>query len=357
MKNKQTIIFKLLFLIFLSSNSHFVLAQYVDLQKNKNISWIAEFSNDYSFSLNASEKEEQIKLTKFNGDASNFSNANHSNWLVNWIFNYAKEGQYNVYKDANFTQPISTTEMKELITYRDTVVTFNADTYMEMVNYIEAQYSPKDLGGLRVKQVIFYDKKRNVFDTRVISVAPLLVRTIRATQKSKKEKKIITPLFWIKMDGKLPKKFKSNSSAINWSALVFSKKNPVDLNSINNVKTETGFDVKKRLYEQAVNFEKPILRTFNDRDKLNAEDLNSIYTTVDTVVTYSTATYEQVTKLIEKELQSDDIFKLRLVQEWYFDKERKTLMNRLKAICPMIDAKAGERAYTVLRPLYFIKYD
>lgn len=357
MQTKKTSTSKILFVILLLSITQFVSAQYEDLQKNKNISWIAEFSNDYSFSLNASNRDELVKLTKFSGDASNFSNTNQNNWLVDWMLNNAKDGRYNCYSDAALTQSLSIEEIKNIVTYRDTVVSIDTKTYTEKISIIEAEYTAKELAGLKVNQVIFYNKKRNRFNTRVVSVAPILVKKIKASRKSKKKKKIVTPLFWMKMDGKLPKKFKVNSSDVNWAALVFSKNESMDLNSIKVIKNNSGFDVKNRLYEQAVKFEKPILRSYDDNDKLNTEDLKSIYTVVDTVVTFSPDTYEEVTKFVKKELKAEDIFKIRLVQEWYFDRKRKVLMNRLKAINPMIDAKAGERNYTVLRPLYFIKYD
>jgi hypothetical protein len=348
---------KIFILLILSGSSHFLSAQYEDLQKDENITWIAEFSNDHSFALNTSSVEAKIKLLKFEADAADFSDENSSSWVTTWIYNYAKTGRDNCYKNKDLTQPISKKELTGLISNSDTIVSFDSDTYEEMIQITKDDLSVKDIHGLRVNQIIFYDQKRKSLNTRIIAVAPLAFNQASRNLNLKQKKDQLAPLFWIKMDGKLPKKFKVTSSDINWAALVFSKTNSIDLNSIKTVKIMNGFDIKNRIYQQAFEFEKPIVNSFDGKVKLTKEELNSIYTSRDTVVTFSPDTYEQVVQITENKISAEEISNIKLTQEWYYDGKRNRLMNQVKTICPIkkVTDKKGKLKYWI--PLYFIKYE
>ncbi len=347
-------IFPVIILLFYALS---VSAQYDDLQKDKNITWMAEFFHDHSFALNKSSSNDLIKLIKFEGDASNFSNNNTSNWVVNWIHSGIKSNEFDFFKDANLSKALTAEEVDGLVAKIDTVTTFNTDTYQEMIQIIKVELSSNDIQGLRVKQIIYYDQKQKNFNTRVVAIAPLVMEAAWKNEKSKSSTNSDYPLLWIKMDGKLPKKFKVKSSEINWAALVFSSKNPINLNEVKEVKISDGFDVKNRIYQQAIDFEKPITLSFDGNEKLTREELNSIYTSKDTVITFSPDTYEEMVKIVENEIKPEDISNIRIVQEWYFDQEKNRLMNQLKAICLMTNVKDKRGKIKYWRSLYFIKYD
>lgn len=349
--------FKFTAIIILSLCSQFLSAQYEDLQKDKNITWIAEFSSDHSFSLNNTPKDEKIKLIKFAGEGSNFSDNNTSSWITNWIFEKAKAGKYECFNDSELTQSLYQNELIGLISNKDTVVTFNPDTYEEMIQIIQVDISPKDIHGLRVKQIIYYNKKSKNLDTRVVAAAPLVFSKASRDLNVKQKKNQLLPLFWVKMDGELPKKFKVNSSDINWAALVFSKTNQVDLNAIKTMKISNGFDIKKEIYQQASNFEKTVFNNYEGQEKVTPIELKSIFTTRDTVVSISPQTYQEEVKIIENKITEKDISNIRLVQEWYFDGKRNRLMNRVKAINPIIKKTVKGRKYKVWKSLFMIKYD
>ncbi len=349
--------FKFFAFIILSCSSHFLSAQYEDLQKNKNITWIAEFSNDHNFSLNTSPKESQIKLIKFEGDATNFSNNNTSSWVTSWIFDNAKAGEYNCFNDSELTQPLYKNELTGLISNTDTVVTFNPDTYEEMIQIIKVELSPKDIHGLRVKQIIYYNQKSKNLNTRVVAVAPLIKSKAARGLNVKQKKSQLLPLFWVKMDGKLSKKFKVKSSDINWATLVFPKTNSVDLDAVKTIKITNGFDIKNQIYIQAINFEKSIVSNYDGNVKLTPQELKSSFTNRDTIVKISPQTYQEEVNIIENKITSEDISNIRLVQEWYFDKKRNQLMNRVKAINPIIKKTNKKGKFKNWKSLFFIKYE
>lgn len=349
--------FKFIALIILGCSSHFLSAQYEDLEKDKKITWIAEFSNDHNFSLNSSDKEEKIKLIKFEGDASDFSDHNTSSWVTSWIFNKAQEGKYQCFNDSELTRSLYKNELTALISSKDTVVTYSPDTYEEMIQIVKTDLSPKNIHGLRVKQVIYYNQKSKNLNTRVIAVAPLVLSKAARELGLKPKKDQLLPLFWVKMDGELPKKFKLKSSDINWAALVFSKTNPIDLDAVKTVKINSGFDIKNQIYQQAVNFEKPIVNSYDGKMKITPTELKSIFNRRDTTVSISPQTYQEEVKITETKITSKEISNIRLVQEWYFDSKRNLLMNRVKAINPIIKQTVKGRKYQIWKPLYFIKYD
>ena len=153
-------------------------------------------------------------------------------------------------------------------------------------------------------------------------MAPLVLSKASRDLNVKQKRDQLLPLFWVKMDGKLPKKFKVKSSDINWAALVFAKTNSVDLNAIKTVKISNGFDIKNQIYQQAVNFEKPIVNSYDGNVKITPTELKSIFTSRDTVVSMSPETYQEEVKIIENKITSEEISNIRLVQEWYFDSKR-----------------------------------
>jgi hypothetical protein len=166
-----------------------------------------------------------------------------------------------------------------------------------------------------------------------------------------------TSLFWIKIDVKFPKKFKIKSFEINWATLVFSKTNSIDLNSIKTVKITEEFELENKIYQQAFEFEKPIVTSYEGGVKLNLEELNSICASIDTVVILNPDTYEQEVRITENKIKPEEISNLKLVQEWYYDKKRNRLMNQVKAICPIIKMTDKKGNLKYWKSLYFIKYE
>ncbi len=323
------------------------LAQYNDLLDNSNISWLAEFTSDQSLSIQANSSEEIVKLTKLYDDPSNTDYFNRSNWVLDWVYQSAIHGDVKCFTDPGLTQSISHSEILNMVSYIDTVTTFDPATFEEQITIVRGSVNPDDIKSFRLNQVIFYNKKTKNFETRLISVAPIL-----DTPNSK-------PLFWIKMNEAISKNFDIHSSDISWGALAYSKANPVEFNFMEVRKNENNFDLEKRIYEQAINNEKQIESTegYGCGTLLLPKEVSNLYTSIDTVITFNPDTYEETIQIIKNDMKPEEVSQLRLVQEWYYNTESKKLINRLKAIAPMVNVTDENGVFKYRKPMYYIRYD
>lgn len=322
-------------------------AQYDDLLQNKEIIWLAEFTVDFQFSTEVDFQEEQVQLLKFQNNTSSFKHSNRNDWIKLWIFNQAMQDASNCYLDPNFTQKLNIDDLSDITESIDTVITFNTETYEERISIISNKSSSRNIKGLRTNQVIYFNQKTNNFETRLIAVAPLF----------RKNSKTPKPLFWIKMNAVLPDNFNINQSNINWATLICPIKHPLEANFMEVIKSPKDFNFKDKLYDQAFNLEKPTQKFYGRYDPMTKSDLKKAYNSIDTITTFDPTTFEEEIKIVKSEFSPASISQYRLVQEWYYDREKNSLTNRLKAICPLASSKNNEGKELYSSPLYYIRYD
>ena len=327
-------------------------AQYEDLQNNPDISWIAEFSSDHIFSLDEEAYFlEGIKLVKFQSDPANMIDANMDNWMTDWLYQSLMKHELDCYKDSLLQHKLSRKELHNIIVETDTVIPFDNSAYEEGYVIVSSSLNPKDIKQWRAHQIIFYNDKTENFGTRLLSIAPLVY--------TETEDHLI-PLLWIKMNEKFPKNFDITSSKIPWSILTSSRNNHLEADEINITINTGDFDFRKKLKQQAFNTEKPIESDegYGSNDFLNKNDVWNVYNRKDTIVDFSPApNYNELITVSDNSFDPDIITQYRLVQQWSFDKEKKKLVNQLKAIAPMYKVYDESNIYRFSRGLYYIRYD
>ncbi len=348
----------ILFFLLVFSNQA-ILAQYHELQNDSNISWIAEFSMDHSFSFNPEPHQlNVVKLVKFYNEPSNMNGANSDNWIINWVLQNATDGFYECYKDDKLTQRIPNSDLKYSTVVIDTIITFYPETFEETIEINRKELGLSSIKSLRTKQIIYYNQKNGNFETKLIAVAPLMKMS---------PTEVPLPLFWIKMDTQFPSNFDTHDPNITWGALIDTRGKPLDLNLVKVIKNENNFDFRIFLQQQALNLEKPVEsgESYGCNKFLNKEEVGYLYNAIDTIITFYPSTYEETVEIAKHELDPKDLSHYRLVQEWYYDSKKRKLMNRLKAVCPLYFiqyengvikfAKAGSLRYG--KPLYYIRYN
>lgn len=323
-------------------------AQYDKLQQDPNITWIAEFTIDHNFSLSVPDTKENVMLTKLYKDPAVNDYSNTDNWIIDWVYQSAIDGKVNCFQDPGLTQTLSQKAIVDMVSYVDTVVIFDSETYEERVAIVEGSLNPKEIKMLRCNQVIYYNNKSKNFETKLISVAPVINKDSRDE-----------PIFWIKMNEEISNNFDIHHSDITWGALVYSKSNPLELNFTNVIKNVDDFNFQKTIYEQAVNLEKKAesAQGYGSNVFMSSKEIESMYMSVDTVITFNPDTYEEVFRIITNEFSYDKVAKFRLMQEWYYDSKKNKLLNRLKAIAPIIRFNKESGEFLFLKPLYYIRYD
>lgn len=115
------------------------------------------------------------------------------------------------------------------------------------------------------------------------------------------------------------------------------------------------------LFQILVNaIENDQIRAFKDEDfkeVMSTEDVKKQIFRVDSIPYYDPDTYEETIRVVESEINADDIKRYRVKEIWYFDKEASMLKVRILGISPLhetVDPTTGELKYEL--PLFWIYY-
>lgn len=99
-------------------------------------------------------------------------------------------------------------------------------------------------------------------------------------------------------------------------------------------------------------------KTDNDKFwyKLTPQEVSTMGSSVDTIQQVDPITYETKLKIVVNKLNTDDIKRFRVKEEWFFDKQYSTLKVRILGIAPLKDVtdELGNFAYE--QPLFWIRY-
>lgn len=98
--------------------------------------------------------------------------------FINIILNAAKEGDitlYHAYKD-DFEMAMTQEEMQNIGNSVDTIITFDPETFEEIVQEVVNELNPADIKKYRMKEVWFFDEERSELDVRILGIAPIIDR-------------------------------------------------------------------------------------------------------------------------------------------------------------------------------------
>jgi len=89
---------------------------------------------------------------------------------------------------------------------------------------------------------------------------------------------------------------------------------------------------------------------------LSAAELEGILFTTDTVTTYHPDTYIEEIKVIRNEINWEDVKRLRIKEQWFFDSRTSTLQVRILGIAPLIDVNGEDGNFRYEKPLFWAYY-
>lgn len=351
-------LFCLLFLLL----NHTLNAQFTDLIKDKNISWIGASSIDVRLDMlhdkalyDAMEKTKYVlegldilKLeTGNNGEMEEGFSA-----FAHILLEAAKNKQIVAYSDSLCLYPI---DVINVITRLDTVYHCFAQTY-ENPGYsiLRNVLNAEDIKVFRAHQITTYSPKNGTWHSKTISVAPLKI-----IQNEAGEFISLKPIFWMKVDNK---KANLNTSDITWAVRTRprGREGLLDFTSVKiHKKTDANMpmlhfldlaknDKNMRLYRVDIWRQKKIL-------PING--LQTIFSSTDTITDIDIITNKVKIRLVENKLDINDINELRFVQEWAWDNKRKALSVRLLGIAPMKKFKNEEGEFLFMIPLFYQRFD
>jgi gliding motility associated protien GldN len=98
--------------------------------------------------------------------------------FITIILQHAKAGDITLYHtfDDEFTQAMTQEEMQNLGSSVDTIITFDPETFEEIVQVVVNDLNPEDIKKYRIKEVYFFDEEKSTLDVRILGIAPIIDR-------------------------------------------------------------------------------------------------------------------------------------------------------------------------------------
>lgn len=116
----------------------------------------------------------------------------------------------------------------------------------------------------------------------------------------------------------------------------------------------------KILSDAATKGDLPVYSTDEDgakfKKRLSTDDVLSMLSKTDTVVTFDPETYEEKLRIVRNDINWEDVKRFRVKEVWFFDKETSTLQVRILGIAPMIDVRDNEGNFRFEKPMFWVYY-
>lgn len=98
--------------------------------------------------------------------------------FITILLDHAKAGDITLYytMDDEFTQAMTQDEMQNIGSSVDTIITFDPETFEEIVQVVVNDLNPEDIKKYRIKEVYFFDEETSTLDVRILGLAPIIDR-------------------------------------------------------------------------------------------------------------------------------------------------------------------------------------
>ena len=95
--------------------------------------------------------------------------------FIQIVMDKVKNNELTVFSalDDEFTQPLTPQQLDEKYNRTDTFVTYDPDTYEEIVQIVPREFDPTSVKKLRIKEDWIFDEETSTMVVRVIGVAPI----------------------------------------------------------------------------------------------------------------------------------------------------------------------------------------
>ncbi len=343
----KTLIMKALQTIILIFSLTPIFSQKKAILNNPDIIWAAEVETDFVVdNYTLADKTENnliytLKLIGKNNDLSDYESAFFTEILFKEIFS----NRLKIYADSECQKQLDSSILISI----DTATNCWATSFSNQYHTVRNKILSSSISEYRLKHFMFYDERKSKWDIVAISVAALV--------NDYDEKRDIVgkkPIFWFNVINEKPK---LSSNDIVWAKRITTKGNSIDLDS---VKVFKGASVNPMIDFIAALKNKPKMSfylgdDFSDKRKLTLYDRAKIISWVDTLTEMKNG--EVINSVEKKELDITKIRKLRLVQNWFWDENKKRLSVWLEAVAPMKQEEDEEGNFLYKRALFYQRND
>jgi len=339
--------FAICFLLFLPIP---LCAQYADLLRNPDITWIAEYTTDFElnpvYNDNLGEEHNLLNVIRItNGAVVNgiYPESELTVLASQFFLDGLTSGAFECFADSLLQKPVSPEQLRKTIFISDTIINFDHGDTSIFINEVRAA----EIELFRSRQVLYYNSSKRMLDARVLAVAPMI-------KEHDEDGNLIgrRPLVWIKMpalNGKAAKKLPKEAHYIVQTRM---QENAPGLDQTTRIKGR--FDIQKWAAGEVSSPSHRYLST-DEFQPLNSAELKALVFTTDTIVSYD----DNYVQTIERIVQNDatrQVEKIRFVQNWYFDERRHSFDCRVVAVAPLAAMRDSDGNFRYYKPLFYVKY-
>lgn len=90
--------------------------------------------------------------------------------------------------------------------------------------------------------------------------------------------------------------------------------------------------------------------------RLSPADIRGMLSVRDTIVVFEPETYDETIKIVENEINWENVKRFRIKESWFFDTKTSTLRNRILGIAPIIEERDENGNFRYERPLFWVYY-
>ncbi len=242
---------------------------------------------------------------------------------------------------------------------RDTATIVDCETGLTRNVSIENDFNPEDVVALRARQLLFFSQKTGEFDVYTLAIAPVVRKYIRyglPTEGVEAKTWLWDYVpFWLKTPPYSPKKHRKKPSLddpnISLAYRMKTVRNSLELDSLQPMK-DFRHPVMQRLLDRA-KADADFKIEDSDGEPLDRAARQSFFFETDTVVTFDPETYEEVLKVVNKDVNAEACPRLRLLQDWFWDDRSHRLVVRLHAFAPLREHYDSEGYFRFESPLFW----
>jgi hypothetical protein len=352
-----------LFLLAATASAQTPAEQIAKLQKDPNIIWIGEIYRDYE-DLDKIYEGRNIDRTKpitlsdgtmlhNHKQSSTFLKLQNSNSSAfrweHYLINQVIAADVKAFDEPNLAKPLTTAQKTARVVYVDTISVYDPEKKKFDTTVVKNELDPDDIYGYRLRQLVYYNAKENMYYNLPLSIAPL-----KSLKLDNGEILNVSPLFWLPVvvsstpinPSKAPsmpfiKSVQMHLPFADAKALKETKK----ATEINLIWIEQMANQKDKLF--AVGFGE----TDNENNKsLLPQEFYNILKEPDTLEVFDPETFV-ATPVVTKRF---DVVDLRINQTFGWDDKKKTLTISTYSIAPIVNRYDDRGNLLLTTPLFYL---
>ncbi|MGH1339387.1 MAG: hypothetical protein ACRBFS_24925 [Aureispira sp.] len=332
-----------------------------DILDDPNITWAVEAYTHYVPSassldigleqmkeLYTTEERNSARFLKLLDDLSDDALYGEPKQLSTLMLNL-EASKVSIYKTADLKKEYSKEEYEEAKTTVDTIITFDPETYEEIVQIVVFEFKEQDVKVFKVKQIIYYNSKTKQLGVLPVAIAPMLTLLDNRGKVNGHQ-----PLFWLAVKD-VQKRLNLKNRAYDYAIRMTRNIREQDMTlikgkgSLGEMVTDMVEDGKK--HPQNTKF----YHTMGYMQAMTEEEVVNFGTSIDTIITFDPETFEEIVQVVSDKFEAKEVKSVRLVQDWAWDQKQQQLNIRLIAyapICHLVDGrdKGHKRPYFYKKP-------